>query len=348
MTEAQRLIARARLLRRTGKTYAEIRVALGVPVSDDRLKAWLRGIPRPPETRRSRALHEERRKARQLRMRGATYTEIAAALDVSHGSLSLWLRDLPVPPRVARLRREHLARLRGRGGAAVRRSAGLRMRARQREARRTLDLLTDRELFMVGLALYWSEGSKDKPWRRSGRVRFTNSDPDVLAVFLAWLRMIGVDPIDWVFWLNIHESADPREHERWWQARLGVSATRFRRPVLKHHNPRTVRRNIDDGYHGCLVVEVRRGAALYDAIAGWWAGLAAAAVDVVAGGDRVRSHPCHPGSSKGRTASFGVAYGGSNPSPGADSCGARPWLPARWWDSLGSALPPAADDAEHS
>jgi hypothetical protein len=50
MTAHQRRIARARLLRRDGKTYAEIRAVVG-DVSDDRLKTWLAGIPRPPATR---------------------------------------------------------------------------------------------------------------------------------------------------------------------------------------------------------------------------------------------------------------------------------------------------------
>ena len=344
----QRTIARARLLRRTGKTYDEIRAALDMRISDDQLKAWLRGIPRPPETRRSRALVDERRTARRLRTGGATYDEIAAKLGVSKASLSLWLRDLPVPTRVEQRRLDHLERLRGRGGASTRRRAGERMRARQSAARQTLPVLTDRELFVAGLALYWSEGAKDKPWQRHGRVRFTNSDPDVVAVFLAWLRMLGVEGSECVYSLSIHESADAETNERWWQDRLGIPETLFRRPVLKRHNPRTVRRNIATDYHGCLVVEVRRSTALYDAIAGWWAGLVGAAGNDLSPGDGVTSPSCHPGSSKGRTASFGVAYGGSNPSPGAENGRSRPWLPDRWWESVGSSVPPAADLAERS
>jgi hypothetical protein len=348
MSDTQRTIARARLLRRTGKTYDEVRATLGVSVSDDRLKAWLRGIPRPPETRRSRARVEQRRKARRLRTGGATYDEIAAALGVSKASLSLWLRELPVPDRVQRRRTEHLERLRGRGAASMRRSAGDRMRYRQAAARQTLSSLTQRELFVVGLALYWSEGTKDKPWRRYGRVRFINSDPGVMAVFLAWLRLVGVATDECVFWLSIHESADPGIHERWWQERLGLPPSLFRRPVLKRHNPRTVRRNVDEGYHGCLVVQVRRSVTLYDAIAGWWDGLVDAASDNVRCHERVTSPSCHPGSSKGRTASFGVAYGGSNPSPGAETPASNPWLPPRWWDSVGSSVPPFVDLAEPS
>lgn len=348
LTEQQRLIARARLHRRTGKTYAEIRTALGVAISDDQLKAWLRGIPRPPETRRSRELVDQRRKARRMRSEGATYDEIAAALHVSKASLSLWLRSLPVPARVHQRRLDHLQRLRGRGAAAVRRNAGERMRARQDAARESLASVSEHQLFAVGLALYWSEGSKDKPWKRHARVRFTNSDPDVLAVFLAWLQLVGVRASERVFWVSIHERADPAANERWWRERLRLDDAVFRRPVLKRHNPRTVRRNVGESYHGCLVVEVRRSAPLYDAIAGWWAGLAGAVAPTERDADRVPSHPCHPGSSKGRTASFGVAYGGSNPSPGADAGGAHPWLPLRWWESVGSLAPPAADLAEHS
>jgi hypothetical protein len=269
MSEDQRRIARARLLRRTGKTYDEIRAALDVTgISDDRLKSWLRGIPRPPQTRRSHPLVEERRTARRLRTGGATYDEIAAVLDVSKASLSLWLRDLPVPDRIRQRRADHLRRLRGRGAASTRRIARDRMCARQDIARRTLSQLSQRELFMVGLALYWSEGSKDKPWRRHGRVRLTNSDADLLAVFLAWLELLGVPASECTFWLNIHETADAADQERWWQERLALPASLFRRPVLKRHNPRTVRRNVEDGYHGCLVIEVRRGAALYDALPG--------------------------------------------------------------------------------
>ena len=205
----------------------------------------------------------------------------------------------------------------------------------------------DRELFVVGLALYWCEGSKDKPWCRHGRVRFTNSDPDVLAVFLTWLGLIGVARSECIFWLSIHESADAAASERWWQQRLGISETLFRRPALKRHNARTVRHNIGADYHGCLVVEVRRSMALYDAIAGWWAGFARGAVGTVHHDHGVISQSFDPGSSKGRTASFGVAYGGSNPSPGAEAAASCPWLPLRWSESLGSPTSPA-DLAEHS
>lgn len=182
MDDQQRRIARARLLRRLGKTYDEIRAALDAPVSDDRLRQWLRGIPRPPQTHRSHPKEAERRRARQLRMSGATYLEIAASLGVSAGSLSLWLRDLPLPERARMRRAVHLDALRGRGGEESHRRAVERRDSRFERARSSVGTVTDRELFFAGLALYWAEGSKDKPWKRHGRVRLTNGDVGLVRV----------------------------------------------------------------------------------------------------------------------------------------------------------------------
>ena len=47
----------------------------------------------------------------------------------------------------------------------------------------------------------------------------------------------------------------------------------FGRATVKKHNPKTVRLNLGDSYHGCLVVSVARSGALYYAVEGWWKAL---------------------------------------------------------------------------
>ena len=49
----------------------------------------------------------------------------------------------------------------------------------------------------------------------------------------------------------------------------------FSKTQLKKHNPKTVRRNVGEDYHGCLVIYVRRSADLTLQIAGWCEGLTA-------------------------------------------------------------------------
>jgi len=133
--------------------------------------------------------------------------------------------------------------------------------------------VTDRDLFIAGVALYWAEGSKDKPWRRSGRVALINSDVGVLRLFLRWLDLVGVSEAGRTYRLAIHETADVKAQQSWWADQLQLPLASFSRATLKRHNPKTVRRNSGDDYHGCLVVSVARSGALYYAIEGWWARL---------------------------------------------------------------------------
>jgi hypothetical protein len=269
MDERQRRIARARLLRRQGKTYDEIRAVLG-PVDDKTLLIWCRGIPRPPESYRSCPKTELRRECRRLRALGYTYTEIAEATGASNGSISPWVRDVRVPNR-ERAERRRLTALR----------SSAKERARQAQRRRDVQTsiaaasvgpLTERELFLVGVALYWAEGSKSKPYDLRERITFINSDPQVIDTFMAWLRLLGVPPEGCRFRLHIHETADVSAAQGFWAARVGVREEAFLRATLKRHSPKTNRLNVGDDYRGCLVISVLRSAELYRNVAGWWLG----------------------------------------------------------------------------
>jgi hypothetical protein len=278
-----------------------------------------------------------------MRMTGATYPEIAAELGVALGSLSLWLHDLPVPERVRRRRVAHLEGLRGGGGDRLHRRAVERRDARLEFARTTIGALGDRELFFMGLALYWAEGSKDKPWKRHGRVRLTNSDVDLIRIYLAWLELLGIARGELSFSLSIHESHDVRANERWWQDQLGLDADQFRGPMLKRHNPQPRRYNTGDDYHGCLVVTVCKSTALYDAIDGWWQ----ATTDGITG-SRCDSEAVVLPLSQSRVGQLAVPLGfgprnrGSSPCPGAEGPVSSPWLPFRWWEHAASVVSESA------
>lgn len=143
-----------------------------------------------------------------MRLEGHSYREIQRTLNVSRGTLSVWLRDLPLSP-------EHEAELRKRNAAAAQKRA---------TTRRALTVLRDRrivtkaagqippldraQLFVAGVVAYWAEGTKNKPWRRGERVIFVNSDPGLVALFLRWLDLLGVDRERLSFRVQIHERAD--------------------------------------------------------------------------------------------------------------------------------------------
>ncbi|QHC29876.1 hypothetical protein [Streptomyces sp. HF10] len=261
-------------LRRAGHSLRQIRDRLKI-FNNDLLNQLVKGEPPPAWTKRPNAKDDLRERARELRRQGWTYDRIEAELGCSRSSVSLWVRDLPRPePRYTpeeqhALMREGLARHR-----AVER--GKREESKV-SALREIGELTDRELFTAGIALYWAEGSKSKPYDRRERAVFVNSDPGVIKTYLAWLDLLGVDRGRLSFRLLIHESADVEAAHRHWAGIVDADASVFAKPTLKKHNPRTVRKNTGDDYHGCLVVVVARSAHLYNRIEGWWTGIVAQA-----------------------------------------------------------------------
>ena len=258
--------ARAIALRLAGHSRREIIEILG-PMSGGKLSEALRGTPPPEWTRRPRAKDEDHAEARRLRGEGLSYAQIAARLGVSKSSVSLWIRDLPRPA--------HLSPEESRKRSAV----GLRQHWEREYAHRDefraaagreIGELSDRETIIAGAIAYWCEGTKTKPWRTGGaRVKFMNSDPGLIRFFLRFLDVAGISRTDLVFYISIHESADIEAAFRFWAEVTGAPPDQFRKPNLKRHNPKTVRKNIGDDYHGCLTIDVRRSGDLYRKIEGW-------------------------------------------------------------------------------
>ncbi|MEU8782050.1 hypothetical protein [Streptomyces sp. NPDC048637] len=256
-------------LRRAGLSRRQIRDRLHLH-NNDILNRLLEGVPAPDWTRRPNAKDDLRAQARELRKQGLTYDQIQVELGCSKSSISLWVRDLPKPP--ARTREEASAIARRGWEATLERRDVVRRRTKQ-AATSEIGELTDRELFLIGVGLYWSEGSKSKPYRRSERVIFINSDPDMIRVYLAWLRLLGVSAERLRFHVHIHESADVGAAEQFWADLTGAAPSAFGKTTLKKHNPKTVRKNVGADYHGCLMIRVLQCAELYRRIEGWWYGI---------------------------------------------------------------------------
>ena len=257
------------MLRREGKSRREIKQILG-PMSNATLNDALTGEPPPEWTRRPNAKDELRANARELRTQGLDYEDIATALSVAKSSVSLWVRDLPRPARLSYAE----CRKRSAEGArrywAAERPAREARRAAAREATAAqIGELTDREMLIAGAIAYWCEGSKNKPGPWNDQVIFTNTDPGLIRFFLRFLEAIGTPWEDITFRICIHESADVESAQRFWLEVTDASPDQFRSPTLKRHNPKTVRKNVGEGYHGCLRIAVRRSSDLYHKIEGW-------------------------------------------------------------------------------
>ena len=214
--------------------------------------------------------HQRRLRAIELRRQGLSYKQIRSILGGSMATLSSWLRDIPLTDlqRVG-LKRRHLD--------AVRRTA--RANHERRLARETvitqataaeIGRVSARDLFIAGVVAYAAEGEKRKPWQSSVSVKFINSDPRMITLFIRWLLLIGVDRSALTFRVAIHQDADVGQALRFWSEVVGVPVDQFQRTTLKKGNPRTTRRNTGPGYRGCLVIRVRRSGDLNKRLDGWF------------------------------------------------------------------------------
>ncbi|WP_435252616.1 hypothetical protein [Streptomyces tendae] len=265
---------RAVALRRAGYSLRQIRDELKV-FNNDILSRLVKGEPPPEWTKRPRAKDELRDRARELRRRGWTYDQIEAELGCSRSSVSLWVRDLPKPePRYTPKEQQTLMRA---GLARVRSAQDEERQRTKAEAKLAIGELSARELFLVGVGLYWAEGGKDKPYDRRENVTFVNSDPGMIKVFLAWLDLLGIERERLRFTVMIHEDADVAGAEQFWAELVSADRSAFNKTTLKRHNPKTVRKNVGVSYRGCLVIRVLKGAELYRRIEGAWSGLVLAA-----------------------------------------------------------------------
>lgn len=261
-------------LRREGLSLRQIRDRLRV-YNNDLLHRLVKGEPPPEWTKRPNAKDDLRDRARELRLEGMTYDQIQVELGCSKSSVSLWVRDLPKPePRYTD--EERRARMNA-GLARLRATQDEERQETKRRARESIGALSDRELFIAGVALYWAEGAKDKLYDRREVLQFINSDPNVITLYLRWLDLLGVTRDRLRFRVSIHESADVAEAERFWADLTGVDGSTFQRATLKRHNPRTTRKNTTDAYRGCLVIYVLGSAELYRRVEGSWYGIVDAA-----------------------------------------------------------------------
>lgn len=265
---------RARGLRAAGRSRREIQRELGI--GDELCGQLLRGTEVPDSLARPRAKDEVRAAAVALRKAGKTYDEIAEELGVSKSSCSLWLRDLPHPEEdperaaAAQERRIEASRVRARLAMDARDEEGQQVAASIAAA---VGPVTSRDLLLALAASYWCEGAKRKPWNRQEIVKWMNSDPVLVVLFLEGLAELGISSDRLSLRLHIHESADEHAARTWWAEHTGVPADRFRRSTIKRHNPKTTRRNIGDDYRGCLCISVLQSRTLYIAFAGLVQGL---------------------------------------------------------------------------
>ncbi len=102
----------------------------------------------------------DREKARTLRAKGKSYSEIKKELGIGKGTLSEWLKDMPLSSEQIRLLRDLNPKRIEHFRETMRKKREASFATTYERAKKDIGELSPRDLFIAGLYLYWGEGLK--------------------------------------------------------------------------------------------------------------------------------------------------------------------------------------------
>ncbi|MCK4781384.1 hypothetical protein KAS79_00450 [Candidatus Parcubacteria bacterium] len=216
---------------------------------------------------------KEKEKAIKLRKKGRSYSEILKQIPVAKSTLSLWLRSVglaqPQKQRLTEKRKRALER----GVKVIREKRILLVKKIKENAKQEVNKITKRELWLIGIALYWAEGAKQKETNVSEGVSFGNSDPKMITLFLNWIyTTCDLSPNNLSIRLYIHKTANAEKAIKFWSSATKIPIYKFKKTVFKKHKPRTNRR-INKNYQGLVKITIKKSTNFNRKITGWIEGI---------------------------------------------------------------------------
>jgi len=212
---------------------------------------------------------EAQARARALRKKGISINDIAGTLGVSKGSVSLWVRDIKL---TKEQRAQNTARGFSRDAIEKRRIARITKTKKRHsavflDAQKEVSALTKKELWLLGVALYWGEGTKTF----KGNVSITNSDPAIIKIMMRFFREILNIP-DHRFRCHVHTFAhkNAKLAEAYWSGVTRVPVGQFYKTYTKPSSAsRQKRETLPYGTVGIYICDT----ALQLKMLGWIEGL---------------------------------------------------------------------------
>lgn len=177
---------------------------------------------------------KEKKHARALRKKGFSIKEISAKLTIAKSSASLWVRDIEL----TRLQKKRLS-AKGHSFEVIekRRAKRLHNENAKRQiiidsAKREVRSISNDGLFLIGVSLYWAEGSKTK----RGVVEFSNSDPRLVLLMKRFFTEICAVPEEKLRGhVYLHPHLDANKAERYWSRVTGVPRRQFYKTSQQHN-----------------------------------------------------------------------------------------------------------------
>lgn len=190
-----------------------------------------------------------------LRKEGRSYSEIVKELGLAKSTLSNWLKGIVLTEQqnidLYNRLEDKISRGRLRTSIALKAKRIVRENRVYTEAEREFKKYIQDPFFVIGISLYWAEGSK-----KDGGFSFINSDPNMIVLIVKWIKKYVTNNESLLkYRLFIHYPYKDEKCEEYWAELLNVSINNFQKTIYKP-TPHIVKKN--PIYKGCLRIVINR------------------------------------------------------------------------------------------
>lgn len=208
--------------------------------------------------------------AKKMRQKGISLGEIAKNLGISKSTTSFWCKDMILAEAaIKKIKTKGKAKsIQGllRYSEAKRKERIERNIFQKQEGAKILGVLSNRDILIIGLGLYWGEGYKYE----NGELGFTNSNPEMIRFYFKWLELWGAKKESLIFRITLNEFFRKEENniKNFWISFLDVGKEQFSKTTFIKTNLKKASLKNIESYKGILRVKVRKGTALRNKILG--------------------------------------------------------------------------------
>lgn len=169
---------------------------------------------------------EIKQKAIDLRKEGYSYNYIVKHVPVTKSTLSDWLHNIPFTPNKHTI--ETIGNARIASGKYKHNVKVESLKKAELQAERDIGTLSDRDIIMLGLAIYIGEGSK------TDRItRIVNSDPKIIKFAIKWFDVsFGVKIVQLKVRLHLYPDSNEKECIEYWSNSTGIPVSQFYKSTI--------------------------------------------------------------------------------------------------------------------
>jgi len=219
----------------------------------------------------------KKEQAEKLRLEGFSYNEINKKLGIPKSTLSFWLRDLKGSDKI-KLNNVNKAKKKwAKNITAYNKKRSVEARKRwlviQKDSSNKVTKISKKELFLIGVALYWAEGYKKGNWN----VIFSNADARMNQIMMRFFLEICKIPKEKIKAnIQIHKENQIKKSLIYWSKIINLPKKQFNKTVIVNSKSSKMKVKEELTY-GTLQIRVN-SVELVNKMKGWIEGMAINAI----------------------------------------------------------------------